>query len=128
GGAHDEGVIFELSPAGKTWTQTILYSFCANTDCKDGEIPAGPLTMDLAGNLFGVAASGGANGDGVIFKLVPNGTQSQFAVLRSFCSVVGCADGGYPYGSLALDSAGSIFGTTQSGGSQGFGTVYRLSG
>ncbi len=58
GGVNGYGVgaVFELTPnpAKTTWTETVLHSFCAETDCADGERPqqAGVI-MDAAGNLYG---------------------------------------------------------------------------
>jgi uncharacterized repeat protein (TIGR03803 family) len=47
-----------------------------------------------------------------------------FKVLHVFNPNQG--DGGYPAGSLVLDSSGDLYGTTNLGGSQGGGTVYEL--
>jgi len=44
------GVVFELSPVGGAWTETVLYRFTGGTD---GEYPSGGLVMDSAGNLDG---------------------------------------------------------------------------
>lgn len=49
------------------------------------------------------------------------------AVLYSFCSANGCADGANPqYGNLVADGAGNLYGTTVGGGAQGYGTVFQL--
>jgi uncharacterized repeat protein (TIGR03803 family) len=129
GGANDEGVIFELSPAKKGWKETVLYNLCGQPKCQDGANPSGPLLMDAAGNLFGGATNGGAHNDGALFKLVPNGKSSRYSVIYSFCSIAKCADGEYPYGDLAIDEAGDIYGTSSYGAeSGGFGVFYRLHG
>ncbi len=47
-------------------------------------------------------------------------------VLYSFCPASGCPDGSTPWGNLALDSKGNLYGTTQEGGSQGSGTVFKV--
>ncbi len=49
------GTVFERSPnSDGTWMETVLYSFCANSDlCLDGEDPMAGLTMDKQGNLYG---------------------------------------------------------------------------
>jgi uncharacterized repeat protein (TIGR03803 family) len=53
GGAHGQGLVFEFSPAGESWTETELYSFCALPGCADGAYPTTGVIMDSAGNLFG---------------------------------------------------------------------------
>jgi uncharacterized repeat protein (TIGR03803 family) len=76
------GTVFELSPNGSGWTETVLYSF---TGGADGDSPIGPVTMDAHGNLYGAAYNGGdlnSNspacligftpiGCGTVFKLTP---------------------------------------------------------
>jgi len=41
------GTIFKLTPDG---TETVLYSFCAQSDCTDGALPWGGLALDHEGN------------------------------------------------------------------------------
>jgi uncharacterized repeat protein (TIGR03803 family) len=61
------GTVFEL-PSGTT-TITVLHSFGGSGD---GTAPEnGNLLMDSQGDLFGVAYSGGANGDGSIYEVTP---------------------------------------------------------
>ena len=50
GGAHGGGIVFELSPSqGSSWTETVLYSFCAQPKCADGQTPEGSLIFDSLG-------------------------------------------------------------------------------
>jgi uncharacterized repeat protein (TIGR03803 family) len=66
GGAFGSGTIFELSPSGNLWNQTVLYSFsCGN----DGGMPSAKLTLDTTGNLYGTTLLGGSSNFGVIFEL-----------------------------------------------------------
>jgi uncharacterized repeat protein (TIGR03803 family) len=110
------GTVFNLSPSG---TETVLYSF---TDPPDGVSPYG-LIADAAGNLYGTTAGGGANVYyGTVFKLTPSGTET---VLYSF---TGGSDGSGPLGTLIADASGNLYGTTISGGANGYGTVFKLSG
>jgi hypothetical protein len=115
------GAVFELTPnQSKTaWTETVLYSFCSQTDCTDGEHPFAGLIMDGAGNLYGTTVAGGFNFVGTAFQLAKTGTAWSEKVLHSFCTeVVGndCADGVYPYAGLIMDGAGNLYGTTFGGG------------
>src|SRR5271157_153214 len=118
GGASNVGTVFELSPAGASWTATILYSF---TGGADGGHPAAGLVMDRAGNLYGTGQTGGANGQGTVFKLSPSGAET---LLYTFGSQSG--DGSYPFAGLVLDETGNLYGTTYSGGANGGGTVFKL--
>jgi hypothetical protein len=62
------GNIYRIDSSGK---QTVLYSFCSQPYCSDGESPAG-LLEDKLGNLYGVTYEGGAYYDsGVVFELTP---------------------------------------------------------
>ena len=137
GGAAQQGVLFEPSPAGKKqWRNTVLHSFCMLTNCSDGDI-ANKLVMDGHGNIFGTASFGGTSAShaGVAFELVPNGSQSQYSVLYDFCSQPDCRDGAAPKSELLIDASGALLGTTFNGGghdtdlfNQGGGTVFKLTG
>lgn len=124
------GVVFKLDRDGK---ETVLYSF---TGGADGAIPFGGLSRDPDGALYGVAYSGGSfgagtagggDGNGVVFKLDPQG---KFSVLYTF---TGGSDGAIPIGTPLRIGSG-IYGTAYAGGNQtsalcgsyGCGVVYRL--
>lgn len=95
----------------------VLYAFSGGSD---GARPITTLVRDSAGNLYGTTNSGGAKGYGTAFRLATDGTES---VLHSFR---GGNDGRYPSGPLARDKRGDLYGTTQSGGPGGFGTVFKI--
>ena len=118
GGAHGQGTVFELSPSG---AETVLHSFCARTGCSDGSHPRADLVMDTAGNLYGTTYSGGTNSVGTVFKLSPNGTET---VLHSFAA--NGSDGTHPYAGLVTDTIGNLYGTTYSGGANGYGAVFKV--
>src|SRR5579863_4118151 len=134
GGVYAEGAVFKLAPpamSGGKWTETVLYSFCmVGASCTDGEVPYGvALLQDAAGNLHGTTEDGGANGEGVVFKLAPPailGGQWTETVLYNFCPVTGCADGAEPEAGLIRDLAGNLYGTTEAGGANSYGTVFKL--
>jgi len=47
-------------------------------------------------------------------------------VLHSFCSRTNCSDGAIPRASLIFDQAGNLYSTTEEGGAQYEGTVFKL--
>jgi len=114
GGAIGGGVVFKVTPEGK---ETVLYSFCAQTNCADGASPEAGLIFDHKGNLYGTTTSGGAHnsrqGGGVVFKLTREGKET---VLYSFCAQTNCADGTWPNAGVVFDQKGNLYGTTSVGG------------
>ena len=80
--------------------------------------------MDSAGDLFGTTAIGGASSDGTVFEIVKgaSGYSSTPTILASFNNT----NGALPAGGLIMDSAGDLFGTTESGGAIGDGTVFEI--
>lgn len=109
------GTVFKVDASG---TLTVLYTFTGGNDGLDPYV--GSLLLDPAGNLIGTAIGGGAFGQGTIFKVHPDGTET---TLYSF---TGGADGGAPYSGLVKDNQGNLYGTTSQGGSGKRGTVYKL--
>lgn len=118
------GTVFELSPNGSGYTQSTLYSFCAEANCADGQNPEGGLIMDGAGNLLGTASMGGSKGKGVIFELSLGGEQWQYSILANFDG----HNGRGPLG-LSTDASGNVFGITITGGTRSKGgTVFEFNG
>jgi len=98
GGSFNCGTVFELSNNGSGWTKTTLYDFQGGIQ---GCQPTGPLTRDSAGNLYG----GNSGSTSTVYELSPQNGGWTFSVLQSF-------QFGSPIGSVAVDSAGNIYGTT----------------
>ena len=121
GGANGNGTVFEAKRSGKTWTESVLYSF---TGGSDGINPPAGVTLDTHGNLFGTTSLGGANGVGVVYELSPSSSGWTETILYNF---QGLNDGQNPVGGVVLDRAGNLYGTTFDGGVNGGGTVYELS-
>ncbi len=110
GGAFGAGTVYELSPNGSgDWNETVLYSF---TGGADGAYADGNVIFDSMGNLYGTAADGGANGDGVVFELSPAGTSWTETVLYNFA---GGADGANPGTGVIMDPKGNLYGTNSAG-------------
>ncbi len=114
-------------PLQAQYTQAVLYNFCTQSNCLDGDNPTAPPLLDSHGNIYGVTSVGGANNKGVVYELVPNGGTWTESVLYNFCPQSGCPDGSQPYYALALDSLGNLYGTTIAGGSNNDGVMFELS-
>jgi uncharacterized repeat protein (TIGR03803 family) len=129
GGMANSGTVFQLAPnANGSWTEHVLYSFCALSGCADGAAPYGTLVMDSSNNLYGTTTQGGPSGiAGAVFELVPgaNDTWTQ-KVIYGFCKASKCTDGYDPVGGLIFDAKGNLYGTTSGGGAYGYGTVFEL--
>jgi uncharacterized repeat protein (TIGR03803 family) len=121
GGANDQGTVFKITPSG---TLTTLYNFCSQSSCIDGAYPWAGLIQGTDGNLYGTTYGGGNNSDGTVFKITPGG---KLKILYSFCSQSGCTDGYEPVAGLVQATSGELYGTTEEGGVNGKGTVFRLS-
>jgi uncharacterized repeat protein (TIGR03803 family) len=66
GGVNGGGTVFAINL--KTGDATVVYSFCAQSNCSDGAYPqAGLLTVN--GAIYGTTAAGGANGAGTVFEI-----------------------------------------------------------
>ena len=109
------GTVYRINAGGG---ETILYSF---TDTPDGKEPAGNLLL-AGGLLYGATQFGGSFGDGTIFEVA---TTSSFksTVWNFFCST---SDGCLPTGALVTDSAGYLYGMTNSGGKYNQGISFKL--
>jgi len=99
---------------------TKIYPLYAFKGGSDGRYPRTSLIMDGTGNFYGTTVAGGSQDDGTVFKLAPDGTET---VLHSF---TGGNDGSDPYAGVIADKAGSLYGTTISGGPNGYGVVFRV--
>jgi uncharacterized repeat protein (TIGR03803 family) len=118
------GTVFRIDSAG---VFTTLHHFGTS----DLGRPGGPLMRDAAGNLYGVAATGGAEGGGTIYRLDSEG---EISILHEF-ALTDRYDG-WPYstepggtapnGRLVGDPSGIVYGTTLSGGVDRVGIVFRF--
>lgn len=104
-------------PAAHAQTFEILHEFNGDTD---GALPEASLVRDAAGRLFGTTNAGGALGEGTVFTIDADGTES--IVLDFDASVTG----GFPSSALIQDADGNFYGTADIGPG-GAGVVYRLS-
>lgn len=125
---HGCGVVYELSPkAGGVWSAKVIHSFSGFPT--DGQSPAASLVLDSAGNVYGTTVLGGTISQfqsGTVFELSPDGSGGWTEKILHNFSATG-SEGFYLDGSVALDSAGNIYSTTNSGGTYGYGTLFELS-
>lgn len=130
GGSHNCenngcGVVFKLIPNGDgSWSEQAIYTFTGGTD---GSHPYSDLVFDAAGNLYGTTYGNyyGGTGWGTAFRLTPGADGSwQFSLLHTFGAG---KDGARPYGMLAIDKSGNLYGSTTIGGSHNAGIAFELS-
>jgi uncharacterized repeat protein (TIGR03803 family) len=117
GGAHAGGTVFQLKADG---TFKTLYAFGASSG--DGISPNAALIQGRDGNLYGTTQGGGAKGGGTVYKITTGGT---LTILYSFG--VNSTDGVIPSVGLVEGNDGNFYGTTEQGGANGKGTLFRVS-
>jgi hypothetical protein len=113
------GVLFEFNT--NTNVYSVLYRFKAESD---GAFPLTRPILAGKGGLIGTIG-GGANGAGLVYEAYPSGTGMPWTVdpIHSF---TGGWDGGSPENNgVFLDSLGTLWGTTASGGI-GYGVIYKI--
>lgn len=115
GGPEDTGTVFTMANRGEV---RVIYAF-RSPGSADGFRPNGDLSEDDDGVLYGTTAyGGGANNEGTVFSLAPDGTEK---VLHAF---TGRSDGAEPSSALVRDGNRGFYGVTPEGGEYGFGTVF----
>jgi uncharacterized repeat protein (TIGR03803 family) len=125
GGTAGGGTVFSMKPPdarGGAWTETVLYQFSMGPNDSGQSAVVG---IGAKGLLYGTTAYGGASSDGTVFMLqaptTKGGNWTQ-TVLYNFSG----SDGAYPSTGVLLGSGGQLYGTTSSGGTSGWGTVFVL--
>ena len=116
--APNNGVVYRLSVDGKTFT--VLHAF-SGTD--NYAFPEAAVILGTDGAFYGTTLGGGTSGKGTVYRLSADG--KMFASLHSFTGASG--DGANPYGTLLQGSDGTFYGTTNAGGTGGYGAIYQLS-
>lgn len=136
GGASGNGTVFELSPVGSSYVETVIYAFAGGSD---GSAPLAGLTLAPDGTLFGATLLGGggsacaSSGCGTVFALRKHGTGYAERVLHRF---TGGTDGATPGSAPILGLGGTLYGTAATGGGNpscggapihpGCGVIYAL--
>lgn len=118
GGAYDKGTIFSYNISESTRAFLKLLDFSGSAT---GSNPTGNLLFASDGKLYGMTQKGGAYGHGVIFSILPDGTD--FKKIHDFDGVI---TGSSPQGSLVEFTDGQLYGMTSSGGAKGFGVIFKI--
>ena len=115
--AHDRGEAAEVALPAQVFTTL------ANFDGSNGSRPVAGVVQGIDGSFYGTASYGGTNNSGTVFKVTPAG---KLITLYRFCAQPGCTDGANPYASLVQVTNGNFYGTTQYGGANNSGTVFKI--
>ena len=119
GGTYGNGTVYAVN--SMSHLEAPLHSFVGRPDGAD---PIAGLVQDSEGNFYGVAYRGGEKDYGTVFEVSPAGT---FTLLHSLAGPP--SEGSGPAGTLVIDPAGALFGTTYfGGGTKGWGTAFEYSG
>ena len=116
GGFNGGGSIFSISPNGQNFTT--LHSF----NVTDGWFIDAGLVQGSDGNFYGTAPNGGANYNGVVYKMTPSGT---FTILHTY-SASGSEGSAPDYTELIQATDGNLYGATKKGGMYGYGTIFKI--
>jgi len=108
------GTVFKLSAGSYTYSQV------ANFTLASGVYPYAGVTLDAAGNIYGTTEAGGAGGQGTLYKIATGGSTP--VALATFA---GSSNGGRPYGPPIIGPDGNLYGTTNQGGANNGGVLYR---
>jgi uncharacterized repeat protein (TIGR03803 family) len=114
-GTNGLGTVFKINTNGAL---TTLHSF---NGTNDGGGPKAGLVQGSDGNFYGTTYGGGTNGYGTVFKISTNGA------LTTLYSFNDTNDGGFLYAGLVQGRDGNFYGTTSEGGTNGYGTVFKIS-
>jgi uncharacterized repeat protein (TIGR03803 family) len=123
GGTWGYGTVFSLTPSG----ETVLYNF---TGGSDGGLPTAGLAMGQGGALYGTTAEPDPYNNpvaGAVYSLAPPqspGATWTETVLHRFEKPPGGP--AWQFGKLVIGPGGTLYGTTELGGSSGWGTVFSL--
>jgi len=123
GGDDGLGTAFSLTPAGRSWSESIIHTFSGGSD---GDQPLADLSFDTAtGVFYGTTSSGKEKGAcGTVFELSPSGGGWTETTLYSF---QGGTDGCTPQTAVHKGTKeGNLIGSTTDGGHAGDGTVFML--
>lgn len=124
GATTGEGAVFKIAPSGQL---EVLYSFCSQANCADGEQPFGGLTLRPDDHFLSTTNIGPGTscqsqlGCGTVFDISPTGT------LTTLYTFTDGTAGGNPSGPPILGPDGSFYGVAANGNPpSSCGTLYKI--
>ncbi|MGB8169262.1 MAG: choice-of-anchor tandem repeat GloVer-containing protein [Chthoniobacteraceae bacterium] len=120
GGVNNLGTVFKVTTAA---TFTSLATFSGASGATLGSSPKGALVQMPDGNFYGTTQTGGVNNFGTAFSITPAGA---LTTLVNFTGSTGTALGATPQGALVAGTDGALYGTTNSGGLNNVGSMFKV--
>src|SRR5258708_1094172 len=120
--SHPICKVSSISPTdGGVWMQTGIHTL---TGGDDGSGPGSGVAIGRYGSVYGGTPTGGANGQGVIYKLrpMPDGTW-KLTVIHAF---TGGDDGAGGSAGRLLLYKGGLYSVTRTGGAKWEGVAYKI--
>ena len=119
-GGHDWGTVFKMTPAG---VLTTLVNFSHNDTSNKGSSPDAALVQGSDGNFYGTTWGGGTHDLGTVFKMTTGGV---LTTLVNFTNNGTSNKGAGPLAALVQASDGNFYGTTEYGGTNDYGTAFKI--
>ena len=120
------GTVYRLTPpavAGGPWVEEGLYAF--DPQIGDGYWPWAGVAIGARGVLFGVTTRGGTGGYGTIYSLTPPDALGA-PMTEQILYDLSTRESEVPAASLVLGPKGVLYGTSEAGGTSGWGTAFEL--
>jgi uncharacterized repeat protein (TIGR03803 family) len=114
GGPDTNGTVFQMTSSGAL---TSLISFNGT----NGAGPRAGLVQGADGSFYGTTYNGGSNNAGTVFQATTNGALTTLVTLG-----FGDGTGAYPIAGLMQGKDSNFYGTTAIGGTNGYGTLFKL--
>jgi uncharacterized repeat protein (TIGR03803 family) len=120
GGSDGGGTVFELTPSGGSWTFSVIYSLTGwgiSGTFRD-------LLFDAStGVIYATTHCDGDYDAGTVYELKPSAGTWSYTELYTF---TGGTDGYYVFSNLVMDKGGNLYGTTNTGGANGYGEIFKV--
>jgi uncharacterized repeat protein (TIGR03803 family) len=118
GGSESGGTVFELTPSGSNWEFSVIVSVA-------GWGISGTfrnVMLSPSGTIYATTHCDGNDDSGTVYQLTPSGSSWDYKLLYTF---TGGDNGYYVFSNLVL-SGGKLYGTTNQGGTSGYGEIFEV--